>query len=331
MIKSFFVSVFFLFISIQIYGGTFLTAKNVAVEASHYKSVKDSIKYLKKTIPDMSNPAEKRSAYSFLGSLQEQAGLYDDAQKSYAAAASINAGDAKEMPKKSTEQLVIDAIRCALSIGDYHSADNYLNTSVKDSKNEKIIAYLKLYKQWSFLCKATSISETSQAIVNLKSYLNMSSMKIVHPQILLTLFHITGDETYANKLKTSYSNTLEAGVVNGSINILPTPFWYFVPRNEYIDKNTSNSSSLTDFKKNDNNVANSNQKRLKQQLGLFRDVENANRLVEKLKENGFVGKIDTEKRPSGTIYYLVYVYENDSKTMGELLRTAGFDCYPLSE
>jgi hypothetical protein len=54
-------------------------------------------------------------------------------------------------------------------------------------------------------------------------------------------------------------------------------------------------------------------------------------LVDRVAAKGFKAQITTEIRPSGTKYYLVVVNENSKGTVGEELRTAGFDCYPLFE
>ena len=65
------------------------------------------------------------------------------------------------------------------------------------------------------------------------------------------------------------------------------------------------------------------------QLGLFREEANAKALAKRVEAKGFKADIATEVRPSGTKYYLVVVNENANGTMGEELRTAGFECYPL--
>lgn len=326
------------------------TAMEITSEASTYKTVSESIDYVKKNISNTKTQADKRSAYIFLGSIQEQAGLYADAQKSYVEAAAINAKDASGMPKKSAEQLVIDAVRCALSVGDYSSADSYLNSDVKKSKNEKIIAFMNLYTQWSELCKAKNFYESKLVANKLESYLSKSSMKIVHPQILLTLYHITGNSSFSKKLKSDFPNSIEAGIVKGTVSVLPSPFCFFVPRaetveyqneiekvdapkNEIAKKEVKTESKKSETKKTETKKSDDsnppNHKAIKEQLGLFRDEENAQRLVKKLKEKGFVGKIEKEVRPSGNIYYLVYVDENKDGTIGSKLRTAGFECYPL--
>src|SRR5574344_2248299 len=55
---------------------TVTTAHDAAVAAAKKDSALDSVEYLKKIIPSLSVPSEKRAAYAFLGSVQEQLGLY---------------------------------------------------------------------------------------------------------------------------------------------------------------------------------------------------------------------------------------------------------------
>ena len=77
-----------------------LTASFVTSEAAKKDSVEESVSYLKTQISKMTVASEKRAAYIFLAGLQEQMALYDDAQKSYAQAAAIAAGDAEGMPDR---------------------------------------------------------------------------------------------------------------------------------------------------------------------------------------------------------------------------------------
>ncbi len=303
------------------------SARAVAEEAAKKATVSESIEFLKNAIPRLPSGAEKRSATAFLGAVLEQSGLFAEAQKAYADAAAMKASDAAGMPKKSSEQLVIDAIRCALSLGDSATADNFLRSDVKKSKDEKIIAYTKLYEQWSALCKAQNTQETKGAISTLSSFVSQKSMKSVTPTVLLTLWHITGEESWAAKLKKEYPSSLETSVVKGQSQQLPTPFWYFVPRNgadipEIAQEGTPTSQAIESSEV-------PKQMAVKEQIGLFKNEENAKRLVEKLKVSGFAAKIDVETRSNGVKYYLVYVPENATGTMGNLLRAAGFECYPL--
>lgn len=347
-------SLFFLCIVFLIAGGLVYSAENsaeqktpittarAAVEAAAKEdSVSEGVSLLKKIIPSLTSPAEKRSAISFLGSVQEQLGLYSDAGKSYASAAAIAAGDADEMPKKSSEQLVLDAVRCALSSGDSVTADKYLNSAVRSSSNETIVAYVKLYEQWSALCRAEKKSDTEEPVALLKTYSELPSMKAVAPAILLTLWHITGEDSYGEKLKKQFPLSAESAIVKGEIQLLPAPFWYFAPRTgsavpevaqEPASSALASSSSVeTDSSSSgkDESSSEENNKIVLQQLGLFKEKSNAESLVEQLGKKGFSARITTEKRASGTTYFIVVVDENESKSMGAELRNAGFECYPV--
>ncbi|MBR4448619.1 MAG: SPOR domain-containing protein [Treponema sp.] len=314
------------------------TALSLAKESAKKDTVDQSIAFLKKQIPSLQVPADKRSAWAFLGSVQEQKGLYQDALNSYASAAAIAAGDAEGMPKKTSEQLVIDAVRCALSFGDYNSAQTYLNSTVRSSKNNQIIAYVKLYEQWCVLCRSTKISDTTESVAMLKTYSTLESMKPVWPQVLLTLWHITGEKSFSDRLKTEYPKSPESAIVKGQAQTLPAPFWYFVPRSSTSTPDVELTGTVSEKKENStkdkassDKTAEKQEKIVRQQLGLFKDRSNAQGLVDRLKDKGFTATITSEVRPSGTTYYIVTVDENSKGTMGDELRTAGFECYPVFE
>ncbi len=156
-----------------------LTARFVTVEAAKKDTVEESIEYLKSNAKTISNPAEKRAVYIFLASLLEQMAFFDEAQKYYAMAAGISASDAQGMPKKTNEQIVLDAVRCALSSGDFATADSYLNSAVRNSKDGTVQAYIKLYSQWSELCKANSASDINEPILMLLSHYQNMMQKMI--------------------------------------------------------------------------------------------------------------------------------------------------------
>lgn len=318
-----------------------LSAKSVIETAAKRSSVEDSIAYLKKNVSSVATNAEKRAVYAFLAAVLEQQGQYAEAQKTYAQAAGIQgSADAVGLgvPNKSSEQLVIDAVRCALCAGDYATAESYLNSAVRNSKDESVIAYVKLYEQWSVLCKATSEADTKEAVAMLKAYATLDSMKTVRPSVLLTLWHLTGEGQFAESLKKNFPSSMEAAVVKGEIQTLPTPFWYFVPRSGVDMPEIANAVPVASSDKAGASAkpaqvaaAEKSEKIVRQQLGLFREEANAKALVERLVQKGFKAEITSEKRPSGTTYYLVVVSENAQGTIGDELRTAGFECYPLFE
>lgn len=287
----------------------------------------------------MNLPAEKRATYVFIATLEEQMALYDQAQKSYAQAASIAAGDAEGMPKKSNEEIVLDAIRCALSSGDYMTADSYLNSAVRNTRNQKIQAYIKLYTQWSALCRAEKVDDIQEPLVMLQAYLKLDSMECLRPAIYLTLWYLTGDKSYSQQLASKYPKSPEAAIVKGDVQLLPTPFWFFVPKSgeaeqgtgSYADTPSSSgtSSSAANETSSSQGQSAASSKTTKWQLGLFKTQSNAKLLVDELKSKGFEAYTTSETRASGTTYYIVLVNEDKSGNMADKLRNAGYDCYAV--
>lgn len=265
--------------------------------------------------------------------------LYDQAQKSYAQAASIAAGDAEGMPKKSNEEIVLDAIRCALSSGDYMTADSYLNSAVRNTRNQKIQAYIKLYTQWSALCRAEKVDDIQEPLVMLQAYLKLDSMECLRPAIYLTLWYLTGDKSYSQQLASKYPKSPEAAIVKGDVQLLPTPFWFFVPKSgeaeqgtgSYADTPSSSgtSSSAANETSSSQGQSAASSKTTKWQLGLFKTQSNAKLLVDELKSKGFEAYTTSETRASGTTYYIVLVNEDKSGNMADKLRNAGYDCYAV--
>jgi len=328
-------------------------AREVYDEALKKDTAQEIIDYLNQATASIATNADRRSLLFVTGTIQEQCGLYENASLSYAQAAGIAAGDADNMPKVSPEQLVINAVRASLLAGDSETADRYLNSAVRSSKDEKILACINLYAQWSALCKAQSLDETKDSVSLLKAYCSMDSMKSVKPTILLTLWYVTGEKSYGDELQKEFPASPEAGVVTGKVQIMSVPFWYFVPHSGGSDitfvpetdslepttiASVAESSTQKDVaaeQQNDSSkkddVSENDGKITREQCGLFREEANAKALVEQLKKKGFDAKITTEKRASGTTYYIVVVDENKEGTVGLKLRDAGFECYPVVE
>lgn len=316
-----------------------LTARFVTGEAAKKDSLEESLSYLKDQVAKMNLPAEKRATYVFIATLEEQMALYDQAQKSYAQAASIAAGDAEGMPKKSNEEIVLDAIRCALSSGDYMTADSYLNSAVRNTRNQKIQAYIKLYTQWSALCRAEKVDDIQEPLVMLQAYLKLDSMECLRPAIYLTLWYLTGDKSYSQQLASKYPKSPEAAIVKGDVQLLPTPFWFFVPKSgeaeqgtgSYADTSSSSgtSSSAANETSSSQGQSAASSKTTKWQLGLFKTQSNAKLLVDELKSKGFEAYTTSETRASGTTYNIVLVNEDKSGNMADKLRNAGYDCYAV--
>ena len=318
------------------------SAKETSQKAMEASSAGEAVEILKKQIPQQKDAAQKRALLAFLGGLQEQLGAYKDASASYAQAAGISAPNVEGFPKKTNPQLVLDAVRCSLCSGDSATADNYLNSAVRNSQDETIQAYIKLYEVWSRLCQIESNSQLDESVALLKAYSDFPSMKAVQPSVLLTLWYVTGQESWGKKLRAAFPKSPEAAIVAGNVQMTPAPFWYFMPKKgsalEAAAESAAESQSVPMEKSDDSSAgagaddssqSEASEKIKKQQLGLFKSRDNAQGLCDRLKEKGFKPYITEETRPSGTTYFIVVVDENAKGNIGEQLRSAGFECYPI--
>ena len=309
-----------------------LKAKDVVKESEKKESIDEALSYVKNQIEKTTVLSEKRSLYIFLGNMQEQLAYYDEAKKSYASAAGIAAANAEGMQKKSNEQLVLDAVRCALCQGDYETAHAYLNSSIRNSKDNLVQSYTKLYTQWAALCSVESKEDLAEPVEILKAYSKVDSMKELRPTILLTLWYVTGEKQYSSEITKSFPKSTEAAIVNGDAQLLPTPFWFFVPKLGEVEQGigsivVQNAESEKKLASEPKKVIQSSSEIIKLQLGLFRTEKNAKLLVEELKSKGFDSYVTTEKRSSGTTYYIVLIHENKERTLADKLRSSGYECY----
>lgn len=279
--------------------------------------------------------SNKRALYTFLGSLTEQLGEYEKAASWYAKAAGIAAAPAPGTPALTSEELVLAAVRCSLSCGNNQQADSYL-ASIANTTSEETMAYCRLYKMWSWLCGVQSSQELLEPVAVLKTYAAMDSMKAVRPPVYLTLWYLTGDSGWSKKLQAEYPKSAETALVTGAAHILPTPFWFFLPRDEVAMGNTASpgrsdvetSSPGSPSKTSSSGAAESNVV-VKQQVGFFRSRDNAENLASRLRDAGFKPEISEEQRQSGTVYFAVTVPEDKDNSTGLRLKTAGFECYPV--
>lgn len=346
MKKYKFCSLFLLFIFNGFCFSQTKTARQVADEAVKKGSPENVINYVQSEIQKITVLSEKRSLYIFLGTLQETFSKFQEASISYAKAAGISASNSEKMIKKTNEELVLDAVRCSLSWGDFNTANSYLNSQVRNSTNQEILAKIKLFEQWSILCQAENVENLREPIEMLKVYKNLDSCKSVKPSILLTLWYLTDNKDYAVELQKEFPKSMETGIVTGKISILPAPFWYFTPKSEnkqnqnIIEENveteekniSENVNSKPDENIKEEIIENSSKNdEIKLQLGLFRDKNNAQKFADSVKEKGFDAYIIEEKRSSGNVYFAVIVNQNGDSELSIKLKTAGFENYQYSE
>ena len=155
-------------------------------------------------------------------------------------------------------------------------------------------------------------------------------MKSVHPVILLTLWYVTGDKSWSEQITKNFPGSTEAAIVKGDVQLLPTPFWFFVPKSGVAEQGTGTFKEdiSVEASATTQSTAATTTKNTKWQLGLFKTESNAKLLCEEVKQKGFNAYVTSEKRASGTTYYIVLVKDDGTGT-ADKLRSAGYDCYPV--
>ena len=217
------------FILVQTFGAdlsAYVKVNNGIVETS----ATETVQALKDKYASASSTKEKLEILTLLAPLQEQLGLYQEAQTNYSIAANLSASIRASSGESAIadENLLLGAVRCALSCGDTPSADYILSTAFSSPVSTETQAYKILYAVWSWLCKSEDGIAPAQPIAVLKQSVQQSSMKIVKPVMLLTLWYVTGDNTYSAQLEKEYPQSPECAVVKGNASFMPVPFWYFV-------------------------------------------------------------------------------------------------------
>ncbi len=196
--------------------------------------------FLKET--DVNQAVEKISGYAhtinlktdecilnlIAANIYEQLGDYSEAQKHYSVASSVLSAlnqEGKSPAGVSVDELKLASSRCALCRGDYMTSEILLAMINQEKASEETKAKIKLYTVWGYLCKADNKEAQFEPIVIMKSYLDLASMKSVKPQLLLTLWLVTGETEYAEKLKADYPKSSEAAIVTNKAAVLPGPFY----------------------------------------------------------------------------------------------------------
>ncbi len=200
--------------------GTFSQSK-VSDIISESSSTENTISALKNLVQNGSKE-EKFEAAEVLALLQEQFGEYTDASLYYTTAASLVGTQSAK-----GQNLLLGAVRCALLVGDVSRADFLLSTAISVTTDMNAKATANLYAVWSWIIKAENKEELEGPIGVLKSYVTLDSMKSVRPSILLILYHLTDEKTWAEQLQLAYPNSPEAAVSKENAKMYPSPFWFF--------------------------------------------------------------------------------------------------------
>ena len=330
------------------------SALTLRANALQKENVRESLKYLTSHLHLAKNDIEKRSVLYYTACLQETLGQFVAAASSYAQAAAIEADNAQGMPAASNAELYLYAARSSLEACDFQGADSYLDAApVNSSTDERLIAQKRLLSAWSALCKAGDYKEAKGVVANLEEFEQNPSLKDIRCEVLFTLWYITDDSKWSEILTKDYPHSPEASIAGGNGVVMAMPFWYFMPRAALYDNDGIPGNAMAEKQESSpaqakvpepapaskqaapiSNTASRESPKpssVREQIGFFREKENAQKLIERAAASGFSAYYYTETRPSGIEYYVVVVDEDEGGSMGKKLRTAGFDCYPIKD
>lgn len=309
------------------------SALTLRANALQKGDVRESLKYLTSNIHLAKNDSERRSILYYTATLQEALGQYVAAASTYAQAASIDAENAPGMPAASNAELFLYAARSSLEACDFQNADSYLDASpVNSSQDTKLIAQKRLLSAWSALCKAEDYKEAKGVIANLEEFEADEKLKDIRCKVLFTLWYVTEEKKWSVLLQQDYPHSPEASIASGNGVVMALPFWYFMPRPSLGDSAAAVQDKDSESRKaGASKTATGKNASVREQIGFFRELENAQKLIERAAKSGFEAYYYSEMRPSGTEYYIVVVDEDELGSMGKKLRSAGFDCYPIKD
>lgn len=333
---------------------------NVESKKNSDENIEDTIASVKLKLSKTTENQDKLALYEKLAVLSEFSGLYPEAVDAYQKASKLATSD--------SESYIFKAVRCALSSGDTAKADSLLSSISEKTRNTENASKLKLYALWSWLSKCDTYDDTFEPVTILKSYVDMPAMSAQKSSILYTLWYVTQDNSYAERIKAECKNSSEYLILIGDVQLMPSPFWYFIPKNNTVVENKTTSvketvartenteivakteiKPVSDAKTTSETKISSEVKTtvepketstlketseskttlLYYQLGFFSSYENAKRLVDRVLAKNIKAEILKEKRESGNTYYAVIVKNDSSSDIGEIIKNSGFECCPV--
>lgn len=229
-------------------------------------------------------------------------------------------GQAAALCKEGGTSLLLKAIRTLLFGGYGDSAYNLLK-EIKErtplTEDNPLYITAAVYEVWCLLAE----NHTDTALAHIKSYLQKKAFTEYHPALLFTVWWIEDDHTAKQRLIQDFPTAAETAAVLGKVTVLPSVFWYLMPR--------STQSAPSKPLKSDTPLKGGPPRPVYYQLGFYKTRKYADNLAAALREKNFHPVIKEEKRPSGTVYFAVLVEENTTGTMGLLLKDAGYESFPI--
>lgn len=201
----------------------FLPVLLFAQTSSNEITLETEIANLTSQLEKASSSEKKIQILEKIARSQEFSNMFPEAEQAYFECAEL--ADANQKIN-----YILNAVRCSLSYGNSERADELLAKIANGARSNEYTARFKLYAIWSWLTKCNTYDETFEPIAILKSYLELGSMQEVRPQMLFTIWYITGEIKYAEMLKNEFPQSPEYAIICSRMEISPSPFWFFSSR-----------------------------------------------------------------------------------------------------
>lgn len=333
-IKYSYFSFVFLIMLLGVYPETKIP-KNVEkiVNSAFKQKSSDAIcKSLESKIGSLKSPTEKSVAYSILADYEDRCEFFYSASRHYIKASEL----ALPQNKKA---LLIKAMASALLASKtslaYDICNEYLLPQISEKKTKDDIKVL-VYSEWIKLklLENNEVDKIDEILATLQGYVRSSAFVEFHPAILLTLWWVDNDKKAENTLLKRFPNSLEAGIVRGSVVLSPKVFWYLMPRAQFDDG--EDDILLSDVESSAGTQSSGAKQAAKQaesgtklyQVGFFKSVDNAKKLADKLSKKGFSSLVRKKTKKTG-VFYSVLVKKDKKGDIVLRLKNEGYEAVPI--
>lgn len=276
-----------------------------------------------KTLP---NPKEKSLAFSILADYEDRSELYYSAAKHYIMASELALSQNKKglLVKAMASALLASKITMA-----YDICTQNLLSSIQENKSQDDIKVLVCFEWIKLKLLEDNKAYTIEDILaKLRSYVVNSEFSEFHPAILLTLWWIDNDQKAENTLLKKYPNSLEAGIIKGTVTLSPKVFWYLMPHSPIAESEEEVLVSEADADESSSKQAVEEHSAKLYQVGFFKNPEYAKRLSKELKNKGF-DSIVNKKQQKNETFYSVLVKPDKKGNMVLRLKNEGYEAVPI--
>jgi hypothetical protein len=287
--------------------------------------------------PDVS-AAGQREALTRLARLLTLSGNLEGAADAWFRAAAAEPGSRDDMS-------LLEGIRCLIAMGQLETAEEQVRTILLTGSGQE--AQLEA----RYLGSHIQAFQTGNGAV-LATFLQSDEYADRRPSLLYSLWRVTGEAAWKNRLETEYPSSPEARIVRGlpseQVSGAPTAMWILLPGRDGVvleepvtggapavpAQGTAPQVTAVQPAQPDTPpafVSPAPAPRGMLQTGLFSREENAQAMAARLKNADFAALV-TRRRVNGAEYWAVGVPpdENMNETILKL-KNAGFESFPVYE